>query len=82
MNNTHGSQTIDADAGLLIDIKHFLLTVDLVGTVAGCAVVIGEEAVQARSEHEDVTGLCDVQAPRSLLATGEGGILPLRKGGI
>jgi len=82
VNNAHGSQAVDADGRLVVNIEDFLLAVDLVGTVADRAVVIDEEAVQARSEHEDVTRLCNVQAPRSLLATGECGIFPLQKGGI
>ena len=82
VNNPHGGQTVDTDARLFIDVEDFPLTVDLVGTVADCVVVIDKEAVQARSEHEDVTRFCDVQAPRSLLATGEDRILPFRKGSI
>ena len=60
VNNAHGRQTVDANAGLFIDLKDFLLTVDLVGTVADCVVVIDKEAVQACSEHEDVTRLGNV----------------------
>ena len=82
VNDSHGNQTVDTDTGLFIDAEDFLLTVDVIGAVAGFAVVIDEEAVQPSSEHEDVTRLCDVQAPRSLLATGESGILPLRKGSV
>ena len=82
VNHTHGSQTVDAHTRLLIDVKDFLLTVDLVGTAAGRAVVIGEETVQARSEHEDITRFRDVQAPRSRLATGECRIFPLREGSV
>ena len=60
VNDTHSGQTVDADGGLVVNIEDFLLTVDLVGTVADCTVVIGEEAVQACSEYEDVTGLGNV----------------------
>ena len=82
VNDTHSSQTVDADGGFVVNVEDFPLTVDLVRTVADRIVIIDEEAVQACSEDEDVTGLRNVQAPRSLLATGEGGIFPLRKGGI
>lgn len=82
MNNTNGSQTVDAHTRLLIDVKDFLLTVDMVGTAACRAVVIGEETVQARPEHEDVARFRDVQAPRSSFAAGEYRIFPLREGSV
>jgi len=82
MNDAHGGQTVDADARLSVNVKDFLLTVDLIGAVTGRAVVIDEETVQTRSEDEDIPGLCDVQAPRSLLSAGEGRISPSRKGSV
>ena len=82
VNNAYCGQTVDANTGLLVDMKDFFLTVDLVGVVAGGAVVIDKETVQSRSKHEDVPRLRDMQAPRGLLSASEGWILPLREGCI
>lgn len=82
VNNTYGSQTVDAHTGLSINVKDLLLTVDLVGTIADRTVIIDEETVQAGSEYEDVARLRDVQAPRSFFATGEDGIFPPREGSV
>lgn len=82
VGDTHSSQTVDANARLSVDVKNFFLTVDLIGTVASRTVVIDEETVQTRSEDEDIAGLGNMQAPRSLLSAGEGWISPPRKGSV
>lgn len=79
VNNAHSGQTVYPNARLSIDTKNFFLTVDPVGATADRTVVIDEEAVQACSEDEDVARLCDLQAPRGLLSSGEGRIFPLRE---
>jgi len=80
--DTHGGQTVDANARLSVNVKDLFLAADPIGAVAGGTVVIGEEAVQARSKDEDVARLRDVQAPRSFLSTREGWIFPLRERSI
>ena len=79
VNNTHGGQTVYANARLPVDMENFFLTVHPIGTVAGRAVVVGEEAVQACSKYEDVVRLGDLQAPRGLLSSGKAWIFPLRE---